>query len=132
MQPRDIKFKISSAEGGAAFPVRVVPRASKNEVSGRHGDAVKIRLTAPPVEGAANEALVDFLSELLDVRKSQIEILTGHASRDKIVCVVGVSPQEVEARLDEFLPRREQEAPAGGEEGLSAESGEEAGSEEEV
>ena len=96
---RKIKFKITDAEGGAAFPVRVVPRASKNEVSGRHGDAVKIRLTAPPVEGAANQALINFLADTLGVRKNQIEILSGHASRDKIVCVVGMTPQEVEERL---------------------------------
>ncbi len=99
MRKRDIKFKITNAEGGAAFAVRVVPRASKNEISGRHGDAVKIRLTAPPVEGAANQALVGFLAETLGVRKNQIEILTGHTSRDKMVCVVGLTPQEVEERL---------------------------------
>ncbi len=102
MREREINFKITNAEGGAAFPVRVVPRASKNEISGRHGDAVKIRLTAPPVEGAANEALVDFLAEVLDVRKSQIEILTGHTSRDKVVCVIGLTPQAVEARLSGY------------------------------
>jgi len=99
MPERSIKFTITSAEGGAAFPVRVVPRASKNEISGRHGEAVKIRLTAPPVEGAANQALTDFLADVLGIRKSQIEILTGHASRDKIVCVIGLTPQEVEERL---------------------------------
>lgn len=96
---REIKFKITDAEGGAAFGVRVVPRASRNEISGRHGDAVKIRLTAPPVEGVANQALIDFLAERLDVSKTQIEILSGHASRDKIVCVVGMTPQEVEELL---------------------------------
>jgi hypothetical protein len=99
MRERKIQFKISKAEGGAAFPVRVVPRARKTEIAGRHGDAVKIRLSAPPVEGAANEALIDFLAELLGVRKSKIEILSGHTSRDKMVCVVGLTPQEVEARL---------------------------------
>ena len=103
MREHEIEFKISSAEGGAAFPVRVVPRASKNEISGRHGEAVKVRLTAPPVEGAANEALIGFLSEILEVRKSQIEILSGQAARDKIVCVVGLMPQEVEARLGIYL-----------------------------
>jgi uncharacterized protein (TIGR00251 family) len=103
MREREIEFRISSAEGGAAFPVRVVPRASKNEISGRQGEAVKIRLAAPPVEGAANEALIDFLAEILEVRKRQIEILSGHASRDKIVCVVGLLPQEVETRLSAFL-----------------------------
>ena len=103
MSEHEIEFKISSAEGGAAFPVRVVPRASKNEISGRQGDAIKIRLTAPPVEGSANKALVDYLSEVLDVRKNQIEILSGHVSRDKIVCVVGLTPHQVEARLSAYL-----------------------------
>jgi len=103
MPKRELKFEISSAEGGAAFPVRVVPRASQNEISGRYGDAVKIRLTAPPVEGAANQALIDFLADILGVPKSRIEILSGHASRDKIVCVVGLTPEEVEARLRDYL-----------------------------
>jgi len=103
MREHEIDFKISSAEGGAAFPVRVVPRASKNEICGRHREAIKIRLTAPPVEGAANEALISFLSEILGVRKSQIEILSGHASRDKIVCVIGLMPHDVEARLSTYL-----------------------------
>lgn len=102
MHERDIKFKITNAKGGAAFPVRVVPRASKNEISGRYKEAIKIRLTAPPVEGAANEALIAFLSEVLGVGKSQIEIISGHASRDKIVCVVGLPPREVEAQLSDY------------------------------
>lgn len=109
MREREIKFKITNAQGGAAFPVRVVPRASKNEISGRHGDAVKIRLTASPVEGAANEALIDFLAEILDVRKSQIEILTGHSSRDKVVCVIGLTPQAVEERLGGYPVENEEE-----------------------
>jgi len=99
MDGREIKFKITNAKGGAAFAVRVMPRAKKNEISGRHGNAIKVRLTAPPVEGAANEALIDLLAEKLGVRVNQIEILAGHASRDKIVCVVGLTPQEVEERL---------------------------------
>jgi uncharacterized protein (TIGR00251 family) len=96
---RNIRFKITNAEGGAAFPVHVVPRAGKNEISGRHGDAIKVRLTAPPVEGAANEALIGFLSRQLDVPKNRIEILSGAASHDKIVCVLGLTPQELEERL---------------------------------
>jgi uncharacterized protein (TIGR00251 family) len=103
MREREIEFRISSAEGGAAFPVRVVPRASKNEISGRQGEAIKVRLAAPPVEGAANEALIEFLAGILEVRKRQIEILSGHASRNKIVCVVGLMPHEVETRLNAYL-----------------------------
>ncbi len=100
MSEHEIKFKITDAQGGAAFAVRVVPRASKNELSGRYGEAIKVKLTAAPAERSTNEALIEFLSERLAVRANQIEILAGHASRDKIVCVVGLTPQELEQRLD--------------------------------
>lgn len=93
------EFKITDAKKGAAFAVRVVPRAKKNEVAGRVGDAIKIRLTAPPVEGKANEALIDFLAEKLDVSKRQLEIVAGETSKNKMVSVIGLSPAEVEALL---------------------------------
>jgi len=92
-------FKITDAKKGAAFTVHVVPRASKNEIAGRMGDAIKVRLTAPPVEGKANKALVAFLAEQLGVRKSQVEIVAGETSRNKMVSVLGLSPVEVEERL---------------------------------
>ncbi|MBC8252839.1 MAG: YggU family protein [Ardenticatenia bacterium] len=94
-----IQLNITSADGGSAFRVHVVPRSRKNEISGRHDQAVKIRLTAPPVEGKANEALIEFLAKRLDVPKRNIEILSGASSRDKMVCVFGLTPQELEARL---------------------------------
>ena len=100
MSEHDIKFKITDAQGGAAFAVRVMPRASKNEISGRYGEAIRVRLAATLAEGAANEALIELLSEKLAVRTNQIEILAGHASRDKIVCVIGLTPQELEQRLE--------------------------------
>jgi len=93
------EFKITDAQKGAAFPVRVVPRASKNEVAGQVGEAIKVRLAAPPVEGKANEALIAFLAEKLGVRKSQVEIVAGETSQNKMVCVLGLSPAEVEKRL---------------------------------
>lgn len=93
------KFEITDAQPGAAFAVRVVPRASKNEIAGRVGDAIKVRLTAPPVDGKANQALVAFLAQKLGVRKNQVEIVAGETSRNKVVCVLGLSPAEVEERL---------------------------------
>lgn len=93
-------YRITRATGGAAFAVHVVPRASKNEISGRHGEAIKVRLSAPPVEGAANRALVKFLAERLDVPEGCIEIISGKATRDKLVCVLGMSPEQLEARLN--------------------------------
>ena len=93
------EFKITDAQQGAAFAVRVVPRASKNEIAGQVGDAIKVRLTAPPVEGKANEALIAFLAQELGLRKSQVEIVAGETSRNKVICVLGLSPAEVEERL---------------------------------
>jgi len=96
---RKAQYEITDARGGAAFPVHVVPRSRKNEISGRYGAALKIRLTAPPVEGAANEALIDFLATQLGVARNKIEIVSGATSRNKMVCVLGLTPQEVEERL---------------------------------
>ncbi len=78
------------------FAVKVVPRASKNQIVGMEGDAIKIRLNAPPVEGKANEALVKFLAETLEVSRAQIEIVRGHASRRKVVRVRGVTAEQIE------------------------------------
>ena len=93
------QLKITEAEGGVTFGVRVVPRASKNEIAGMHGDALKVRLTAPPVEGRANEALIACLARRLGVRKSQVEIVAGATSRRKMIRVIGLMAQEVEERL---------------------------------
>jgi len=95
------KFRITEAESGAAFPVRVIPRASRNEVEGITGNALKVRVTAPPVEGAANKALIELLAERLKIRKSQIEIVAGQTSQHKMISVLGLGPSEVEARLFE-------------------------------
>ncbi|MBC8263994.1 MAG: YggU family protein [Anaerolineales bacterium] len=93
------QFKITEAGGGVTFAVRVVPRSSKNEIVGVHGDALKVRLTAPPVEGRANEDLIAFLAQRLGVRKSEVEIVAGAASRRKMIRITGLLVQEVEERL---------------------------------
>jgi uncharacterized protein (TIGR00251 family) len=93
------EFKITDAKQGAAFTVHVVTRASKNEIAGRMGDVIKVRLTAPPVEGKANKALIAFLARRLGVHKSQVEIVAGKTSRDKVISVLDLSPVEVEERL---------------------------------
>mgnify|MGYP001818269120 CR=1 FL=1 len=85
------------------FSVRVVPRASRNKIAGIHDRAVRIRLTAPPVEGAANEALVSFLSTVLRVAKRHVELVSGQKARDKVVSVSGLSVEEVDARLRSHL-----------------------------
>ena len=85
--------------GAVTFAVQVVPRASKNQIVGVVGEAIKIRLTAPPVEGKANSALIDFLAEMLSVRRAQIEIVVGETSRHKLVRVRGVTEREIESKL---------------------------------
>jgi len=76
-------------EDGIIFKVKVQPKASKNGIAGLYQDSLKIRLTAPPVEGKANKALIDFLSGWLGVKKSQLKIVSGHLSKIKLIEVVG-------------------------------------------
>lgn len=83
---------------GVRFRVRLQPRASRDEIAGVHGGALKIRLHAPPVDGAANEALVAFLADRLAVPRRAIRIVTGATSRTKLVEVEGVTSSDV-ARL---------------------------------
>ena len=87
------------SSNGTRIAIRVQPRASRNRIDGVHGGRVKIRLTAPPVEGAANKALVEFLAHVLDVPKRNITIVHGQRGREKIVEVEGLTPQVARARL---------------------------------
>ncbi len=79
--------------------MRVQPRAKRNAVVGEVGEAVKIALTAPPVEGRANQALVEFFAELLGVARSSVNIISGETSRDKVVRVSGISAEHAMKRL---------------------------------
>lgn len=80
--------------------MHVVPRARTTDVAGRHGDALKIRLAAPPVDGAANEELVRFLAERLAVPRSAVTIAAGHTGRRKTVKIAGVETADVLRTLD--------------------------------
>lgn len=81
--------------------VRARPRARATGVDGPYGDrAIKISLAAPPVDGAANEELVDFLADLFGLPRRAVEIVRGHGSRDKVVRVRGVTEEVVRSRLD--------------------------------
>ncbi len=82
-------FHLHDGKKGAALAVRVTPRASKNEIVDILGDGtVKVHLTAPPVEGKANEALIKFLSKVLEISPSQLEIVAGASGRDKLISVI--------------------------------------------
>jgi uncharacterized protein (TIGR00251 family) len=82
-------------DGAVVFSTRVQPRASKNEIAGEMGGALKVRLRAPAVEGRANEALMEFLAELLKRPKSAVRILSGERSRTKRVEISGVTRQQI-------------------------------------
>jgi uncharacterized protein (TIGR00251 family) len=85
---------------GATFAIRVQPRARKNAIVGEIGDALKIALTAPPVEGRANEACIDFLAEFLKVPRSSVTIAAGETSRSKVIRITGMSADELRRRLN--------------------------------
>ena len=94
---------IRDTASGASFVVKVHPRARKNAITGIVGDALKLSLTAPPIEGRANQALVEFLAELLKVPRSSVKIAAGQNSRRKVVSLAGLSADEVSRRLQPFL-----------------------------
>jgi hypothetical protein len=87
------------APGGCVVPVRVHPGAKRDAVTGTHDGAVKIALTSPPVDGSANEALVAFVAKRLGVARGQVTLLTGASSRMKTLRVVGLTADEVAAKL---------------------------------
>ncbi len=85
--------------------VRVIPRSSKSRIDGRRGDALLVRLAAPPVDGAANEALIDLLAREFQRPKRDITILSGQSSRDKRIDIAGLSETEGTERLSAILNR---------------------------
>ena len=78
---------------------RVIPRARRTEISGRRGDAILVRLAAPPVDGAANDALIAFLSDRLGIPQRRIAIVRGGTAREKTIAIDGLSPGEIARRL---------------------------------
>ena len=94
------KPHLHSGQSGAALAIRVMPRASKNEIADIQSDGtIKIRLTAPPVDGKANAALVEFLAEVLDIPRSKIEIIAGATGRDKLVSVLDLDAETASERI---------------------------------
>jgi len=90
---------IREAAEAVTFQVKVHPRAKKNEITGELGDALKVSLTAPPVEGRANEACIEFFAKLLRVPRSSVTIGSGQTSRNKVIRVAGVTSQYIRDRL---------------------------------
>ncbi|MFO3797838.1 MAG: DUF167 domain-containing protein [Anaerolineales bacterium] len=97
-------FHLHDGRGGAALAIRVTPKARRNAIVGVLDDGtIKIHLTAPPAEGQANQALLEFLSEVLDVPKSRLEIVAGHSGRDKLVSVLDMDAHTVHKKILEHL-----------------------------
>ncbi|MDD5676749.1 MAG: DUF167 domain-containing protein [Kiritimatiellae bacterium] len=90
---------ITATKTGVMLSVHACPRAAQDQVQGLHGDAVKIRLHSPPVDGKANDALVAFLSRILDVPARALTIVSGLSARRKRVAITGVTEAAVRARL---------------------------------
>ena len=95
MKGRPSSRKQKQTDFSATLSVRIQPRSSKNGATRMEDGSLKIRLTAPPVDGAANEALVKFLSDTLSISKSSVEIVSGHTGRQKIVRISGMSEDDV-------------------------------------
>jgi uncharacterized protein (TIGR00251 family) len=88
---------------GATFQVKVHPRARKNAITGELGDALKLALTAPPIEGRANDACIAFFAEFLNVPRSSVTIAAGDSSRNKLIRISGLSASQVQAKLRDAL-----------------------------
>jgi uncharacterized protein len=86
------------------LPVNVQPRASRNAVAGLHGNALKLLLTAPPIEGAANAACLRFLIDLLDLSRARLSIIKGTKSRQKLIRITEMSVDTLRTRLRRLCP----------------------------
>ncbi len=92
-------ISIQDTVGGAVFAVKLHPRAKKNAITGILGDALKLAVTAPPVDGRANEACIEFFANLFAVPRSSITIASGETSPRKVLRVAGLSAAELRRRL---------------------------------
>ena len=96
-------LSIQETATGISFQVKVHPRAKRDAITGALGDALKLSLTAPPVEGRANEACIEFFARLLKVPRSSITIASGQSSRLKVIRVAGITAAEFRAQLPHNL-----------------------------
>ena len=90
---------LTDTPAGAVLNLRIVPRAHKNAIQGELGDALKIRLCAPPVDGAANAALVEFLSDAFSIPRARVQLLSGATSRNKRVLLSGLTASAIQTQI---------------------------------
>ena len=96
-------IKIQPSGDGVTFSVKVHPRARRERISGVLGDVLKLEITAPPLEGKANDACIDFFSDFLKVPRSSVTIAAGLSSRNKVLRISGISPAAVEQAFAHVL-----------------------------
>ncbi|MBS1850024.1 MAG: DUF167 domain-containing protein [Acidobacteria bacterium] len=94
---------VHDTPAGATFAVKVHPRAKKNAITGEVGDALKVALSAPPVDGKANAACIEFFANLLKAPRSSVTIASGQSSRNKVVRVAGIAAEALRKRLGEIV-----------------------------
>ena len=90
---------VNDGPDGATFAVKVHPRAKKTSITGELGEALKVSLTSAPANGRANDACIEFFAKLLKVPRSSVTIASGQSSRNKVVCVAGLTADEVRQRI---------------------------------
>ena len=90
-----MSLRVDERDGRVRFNIHVQPRASRSEVGGVHGDALRVRVSAPPVDGAANEAVIELLAKVFAVGRRDVMILAGESSRSKVVAIEGLTKAAV-------------------------------------
>jgi uncharacterized protein (TIGR00251 family) len=95
---------IQESAKGVSFAVKVQPRGRKNAITGTVGEAIKLAITAPPVEGKANQAVIEFFANFFEIPRSSVSIASGETSRNKVIRVSGISAQHVRERLAAAQP----------------------------
>jgi uncharacterized protein len=93
---------IRPVAGGVTLAVKVQPRASENRIVDASGEELRVRVTAPPVDSAANEALVRFLAKVLQCPRNNVELLRGNTSRRKVLKIHGLSPEMILAAVTQY------------------------------
>lgn len=93
-------ISVKQSASGATLALKVHPRAKRNAITGEVGDALKLSLTAPPVDGRANDACIEFFANLLKLPRSSITIASGQTSRNKVIHIAGLSAAELRRRLN--------------------------------
>jgi hypothetical protein len=100
-------LSVKESNHGCSFYIQVTPHASRSQIAGTQEDALRLKVTALPVEGAANEACINLLAKELGLKKSQIEIFAGQKSRKKAVTVKDITAADLQKKIDQLLRIKE-------------------------